>query len=331
MIDSTYILRPSNDCVKSNEEYITECLGLPSGHAEITTIISYLLFKYKYISLYLAFILVILVGFQRLYTQKHNFIQVSVGTVFGLFYGYLYFKTGLSITTMALILFFICMLVLILLFIIDYKVYNANIPSWVDPSLFNKIKDKQNANLLIKLLSVTAPAYKQDLCLFIDWNFLENKLNDIVNQIKTTNITYDAVVGIKTGGAIISDYISNKLGLPNYKIKVSTVENKCNKTDIRSIKSYYEIYYLKNNKEYVICEEIHEKLSGKKIILIDESVASGGTIIRSIDYLLDEKKVSDIYACCIFANKDINYRNIKLHLQKYRNESCLVWPWGYDN
>ena len=49
---------------------------------------------------------------------------------------------------------------------------------------------------------------------------LENYLDIIVERIRNSGKHYDAVVGIKTGGAIISDYVSLKLGLPNYKIKL---------------------------------------------------------------------------------------------------------------
>jgi uracil phosphoribosyltransferase len=76
---------------------------------------------------------------------------------------------------------------------------------------------------------------------------------------------------------------------------------------------------------------IPENLSKKNIILIDESVASGGTIRKSIDYLFDEKGVSSIYATCIYTNKEMNYRNVQLHPQGQTNHICFIWPWGYDN
>lgn len=330
-IDNKYILRPSKECIELNEEIKTECLGLPSGHVEIITILSYLLFKYKYFSLQLAIFFIILMSFQRLYSQKHSIIQVVIGFLFGAFYGYLYLKTGLTFKTLILQFFFIFIFLILILFIVDSKIYFTKIPSWVDPSLLDKIKEKQNANIFIKLYSIITPSYNQDRFLFIDWKTLENKLNNIVNEIKMTNIQYDGVVGIKTGGAIISDYISNKLNIPNYKIKISTHENKCNKTTMRSLKTYYDIFVAKKKKDYMVCDKIPNSLSNKNIILIDESVASGGTIKRSIDYLLDEKKVSNIHACCIYKNNDINYRNIHIHSQELTNNICLIWPWGYDN
>jgi hypoxanthine phosphoribosyltransferase len=330
-IDNTIFLRPSSICSKLTDEYITGCLGLPSGHAEIITIIAYILYKSKYISLYVSCFLVFLVGLQRFYTHKHSIIQIAIGILFGLFYGFLYFKTGLSLKSLALQLFFICISTVLILFIIDGKINQYEIPSWVDSTLHLSIKEKQNANIFIKLYSITAPAYEQSRFLFIDWELLEKKLDNIVTDIKSTNIHYDAVVGIKTGGAIISGYISNKLGIPNYNIKVSTSENKCNKTTARSMQTYYDMYYKKEKKEYVMCEKISDDLSNKKIILIDESVASGGTMQKSIDYLLDEKNISKLYACCIYKNKHLEYRDIEIHSQNQTNNICLIWPWGYDN
>jgi hypoxanthine phosphoribosyltransferase len=176
---------------------------------------------------------------------------------------------------------------------------------------------------------VISPAYQQEDCIFIDWALLEKNLDVIVNEINSSNVRYDGVIGIKTGGALISDYISNKLGLPNYKMKVSTTENNCDKTAFRSMKTHYDLYFRKRKKEYMVCEKIQADISNKKMILIDESVFSGGTLKCSIDYLLDEKNVSDIYACCIYAGTDVDYRNV--HLRTIKHNICLVWPWGYDN
>ena len=333
-IPKEYILRPSEHCANITNEYKNKigCLGMPSGHAEIITIISYILYKYKYVSLIFLIVSILVICIQRIVTKRHTIIQVIIGSIIGVLYGELYFETKLSVYSIFITILFITLISTFLLFIIDSRIKNTKIPDWVDKKMYKKIKEKQNANIIIKLYSIITPSYEQERFLFIDWGLVEKNLDNIVNQIKGTNIRYDGVVGIKTGGAIISDYISNKLNIPNYKIKVSTVENNCNKKTIDSLKTHIDMYMLNKDKEFMICETINDNLSNKNIILIDETVVSGGTIKKSIDYLIDDKKVNEIFACCIYNTNNVNdYRNIKIHSQLKPGFMCLIWPWGYDN
>ena len=333
-IPKEYILRPSEHCANITNEYENKviCLGMPSGHAEIITIISYILYKYKYVSLIFLIVSILVVCIQRIVTKRHTIIQVIIGSIIGVLYGELYFKTKLSAYSIFITILFIILISTCLLFLIDSRIKNTKIPDWVDKKMYKRIKEKQNINIITKLGSIIIPSYDQEHSLFINWDLLEKHLDNIVNKIKGTNIRYDGVVGIKTGGAIISDYISNKLNIPNYKIKVSTVDNNCNKTDFKSIKTSTEMYKLNIHKEFMMCETINENLSNKNIILIDETVASGGTIKKSIDYLIDDKKVNEIFACCIYNTYNFNdHRNIKIHSQQKPGFMCFILPWGYDN
>ena len=329
-IPISYLIRPS-DCCITQDEYIVGCFGMPSGHAEIISIITYILYKYKYISWVVMILCILIVCFQRIIFKKHTIIQVIVGTMLGLIYGTLYFKTKLSFLSLYTTIFLIFIFTFLTFFIIDYKIKNTEIPSWVDKNMHNKIKEKQNANSLIKLYSIITPSYEQNQNPFVNWNLIEKYLDNIILEIKKSNIEYHGVVGIKSGGAIISDYISKKLNLPNYKIKVSTVDNKCNKRSINTFYTFIDLYIRKINKKYMLCEGINENISNQNLILIDESVSSGGTIKKSIDYLLDEKNVSKIFACSIYTNDKLEYRNTLLHSQKITNHIPLIWNWGYDN
>lgn len=80
-----------------------------------------------------------------------------------------------------------------------------------------------------------------------------------------------------------------------------------------------------------MCEKIHDNLTNKNIILIDESVKSGNTINAAIEYLLS-KNVNMIYLTTI-----INDQNNQKIINNYKINSIiyssinLIWPWGYDN
>ena len=97
------------------------------------------------------------------------------------------------------------------------------------------------------------------------------------------------MIGIKTGGAIISDYISNALQIPNYKIKLTREKYKCNKKSSHVFDDIIHRSILNNHSNYTICEGIEDNLEGKNVILIDEMVYSGTTMIESIQYLKEKK------------------------------------------
>ena len=95
-------------------------LGMPSGHAESSTIMFLLLYFYGYISLPVSIILIFLVSLQRVLAQRHSIAQVTVGTILGLIYSYIYKSYNLSIFSFLIVL----SITFLLTALIYYKVYN---------------------------------------------------------------------------------------------------------------------------------------------------------------------------------------------------------------
>jgi hypoxanthine phosphoribosyltransferase len=189
------------------------------------------------------------------------------------------------------------------------------------------IKKKSVSNYLkISEIIYNSLAFTQNI-LYINWNDLELLLNKIIDKIKLVNIKFDYVIGIKTGGAIISDYISNKLNLKNYKIKISN--KKYNKKTKNTMVDCIDKYIMKRKNKYMISEKINDDLSGKNVILIDELVASGDTIYNAYNYLKNEKKVSNIYITSIVLND--KFYKYDLHIEYLFTSQIHVYPWGYDN
>jgi membrane-associated phospholipid phosphatase len=87
--ESSIVQRPSKKC-KNQLVLHEKCLGLPSGSAEIATIIAVLLYYYQILSLPVAICLIAAVSMQRILTKKHTLLQVIVGILFGLFYSSIY-------------------------------------------------------------------------------------------------------------------------------------------------------------------------------------------------------------------------------------------------
>jgi len=300
---------------------------MPSGHAETSTLFFILLYFYKLIPLSIALLLITIFSIQRVVTNKHTTFQVIIGIILGTVYASIYKFFDLSITGFIIILIIGLILTLLTIYKIDKQVYGP-IPDWVNKSMLKDIKKKQDSPLYIKIGSLYSNAYIQSVT-FIDWNNLELYLDEIVDRIKKTGVYYDAVVGIKTGGAIISDYISLKLGIPNYKIKLSRVEYNCNKQSGDTIDDIVKKSLFHKQGEFFICQGIDTNLEGKNVILIDELVSTGITMKECYNYLKDEKHVNIIYPTCIGFYK-YTYKS-DLQINNILGQTVLVWPWGYDN
>lgn len=321
------VRRPLNMCDKEINCTRLYCTGMPSGHAEGSSVLSFLLYFYKFIPLWLCLTILVITCLQRIIANKHTLNQVIVGSLLGFIYASIYKYFNLSIYVFLLIFTIGFILTLLSVYKIDKEVYGP-IPTWVDKDMMSSIKKKQDSPLYIKVGSLYANAIIQNRT-FISWSQLEDYLDVIVERIRNSGKHYDAVVGIKTGGAIISDYISLKLGLPNYKIKLSREEYKCDKQSSNTIGDMIKknLYYKQG--EFTICEGINDNLEGKNIILIDEIVSTGKTMEESYNYLKEQKHVNDIYPTCVSFYKP-QYKG-SLNINYVLNGTILVWPWGYDN
>jgi hypoxanthine phosphoribosyltransferase len=254
----------------------------------------------------------------------HTIDQVVIGATLGYIYALLYKKFSYGL----IIVFIIGLLLAVLsIYKIDRQI-NGPIPSWVDESMYESIKKKQSSPFYIKVGAIYANAVVKKRT-FITWNELENYLDTMIEKIKKSQIKYDAVVGIKTGGAIISDYISLKLGLPNYKIKLTREEYNCNKQYSDTIDNIIKKNVTNVRSEYTICEGIDDNLEGKNIILVDELVSTGKTMEESYIYLKEQKYVNFVYPTCIGFYKS-KYKG-SIRINNILNQTVLIWPWGYDN
>jgi hypoxanthine phosphoribosyltransferase len=325
--DYNDIRRPLAICDKEINCTKLYCTGMPSGHAEGSSVLSFLLYFYKIIPLWVCLTIICITSAQRVITYKHTIFQILVGFILGFIYAIVYKKLNLSIYGFLIVFSIGLILTLLNIYKIDQQVYGP-IPSWVDKSMMSSIKKKQDSPLFIKFGSLYTNAVIQNRT-FINWTQLENYLDIIVNRIKKSGQHYDAIVGIKTGGAIISDYISLKLGIPNYKVKLSREEYNCDKKANNTIDDMIKKNFYYKQGEFTICEGINDNLEGKNIILIYEIVATGKTMEETYNYLKNVKQVNEIYTTSVAFYK-LKY-NGSLDINYVLNGAVLIWPWGYDN
>lgn len=323
------IRRPLRMCDKEANCTELYCTGMPSGHAETSSVFAFLLYFYKMIPLWLAIIFILLISVQRVLANKHTVLQIIVGSILGFLYATIYRRLNLSMYGFLTVFTIGFILTILSIYKIDQKVYGP-IPSWVDKSMVESIKKKQDSPFYIKVGSIYINAVIQKRT-FISWSQLEQYLDIIVDRIRNSGVNYDAVIGIKTGGAIIYDYISLKLGLPNYKVKLSRKEYNCNKQPKDAIDNMIKNNLFHTKAEYMICEGVNDNdsLQGKNVILIDELVSTGKTMEETYKYLKDVKHVNQIYPTTISLFK-LKYKG-QLHIDHVLDGTILIWPWGYDN
>ena len=108
------VKRPLERC-NHEENKFKNCIGMPSGHAEISTIVSLLLYNYNYINQYLCIFIIVVVSLQRVVSNMHTFPQIITGIIMGTLYSLIYIHFNLSIISFLIVLSIGFILMLILL------------------------------------------------------------------------------------------------------------------------------------------------------------------------------------------------------------------------
>ena len=144
----------------------------------------------------------------------------------------------------------------------------------------------------------------------ITWKEIEKYSLDLAAQIKQDFKT-DAIIGIGTGGFIPTTFLSKIL-------KVKTV-------GAFSAHSYCD----KKQCTLEVESEPKMDLKGKKVLLVDDLIDSGITMIEIKKRLLTKYKAREVRLAVYFVNKN--------HCKDYpdywikENEGWIVFPWENIN
>jgi adenine/guanine phosphoribosyltransferase-like PRPP-binding protein len=314
------IYRP-NAKLKNKNEF--NSLGMPSGHAETIVILCLLLYLNNYISLPIAFIIIFIICIQRIIAYMHTLEQVIYGCIMGFIFGFIYFKLQSFWCCLLFILFYVNVLMCLIINKIDNEI-NKPIPKWVDESLYPIIKEKKNVEYKYKVYSLVLGIYLKFFkkrTIFCSWKLLENDMDILIKKLKYTNI--DVIIGIKSGGAIITKYIAEKLNIPYSYIKISRDTYNCKKTPYDSIIS--DIEKKINNFKHITCEDINIDVKNKTVLILDEQIASGNTAVFVKQYLLKKKLAKEVIIGTICSSERLK------NVIKVSSRYYAIWPWGYDN
>lgn len=297
-------------------------LGMPSGHVETTTIICLTLVYYYNLPLKMALLVIFTMALQRIATKKHSVEQTVAGFLLGCLYGLIYIKTNYSLASVGIML----LINVIYIALLEAKITEKmkKIPDWVDPVLLPIIKKKQNISYVDKLLEIYTKISIEKMSgrniLYYEWSFLEEGMDMFISKFDWNTI--DVIVGIKTGGAIISNYISKKVDKLCYYVKPQHKKYKCNKTDANFISKVITRGVYTNVSDYELCEILEENVEGKRILLIDDLICSGKTIKYTKNYLYKNKNALEVFP--LIYEKNTSYPYIS-------KDMPLLMPWGYES
>ena len=103
------LVRPSSECANEllspGGSISSPCRGMPSGHTEAAAIFAWVLYQSGHLRWFSALAIILIMGTHRILFARHNAIQVAVGALLGIFYGTLYYKTGLSLMSLGALCF----------------------------------------------------------------------------------------------------------------------------------------------------------------------------------------------------------------------------------
>ncbi len=86
------VKRPLLKCRNPENSSNLKCIGMPSAHTETASVVSFLLYFYKIIPLWVCLLIISIVSMQRVITHMHTLIQVMVGAILGYIYAFIYKK-----------------------------------------------------------------------------------------------------------------------------------------------------------------------------------------------------------------------------------------------
>jgi membrane-associated phospholipid phosphatase len=95
--DYNDIRRPLKMCDSKMNSSRFYCTGMPSGHAEGSSVLAFLLYFYNFIPLWASLLFIITVSSQRVFSNKHTVLQVIIGSLLGFIYASIYKEFNLSL------------------------------------------------------------------------------------------------------------------------------------------------------------------------------------------------------------------------------------------
>lgn len=197
-------------------------------------------------------------------------------------------------------------------------------PDWFDPALVGLLEKKRDRSGMRSLERVLDWTMRQPLKVVVPreiinthkhtWEDIEHMIREGCEMMRL-GYQPDVVVGVKSGGAFIANYVAQQLGIEEVGyMKASHYSNKS-----RSV----ALTLTQMGQEAVIKEPCTIDVSGRNVLLVDDQVATGASLRAAVAHI-KEKGAADVKTYCLFAKDPA--------LVDYFTSRGLgvYFPWGKD-
>ena len=294
-------------------------------------------------------------------------ILYSIYVIYKYFSSKLYVKDNIA-TFAAWFITSVCLLhnyflILYLLYITVVHVYvfinhkrNAELPLWFNNALHEYEFKKRHRETIYNLISMEGIVThvfsyglfsvlymlesKKKYKFYTSWAEMETLINEMVKSIPNFN-TYDGIIGVDYGGALIAEYIKSK---HSHRIKnIGYIRPHKQRSNIKPLfwlqlmHTYLDVFYhmsIKTPYVQAVTEPYYTYIKwskdftgdSKKYLIVDDGLLSGSTAKACIDYC-------ESY----FSNKNIDFDMYVLHgfdriyknkLYVYQAYQLAYFPWG---
>jgi hypoxanthine phosphoribosyltransferase len=192
-------------------------------------------------------------------------------------------------------------------------------PLWLDDSLVELLSSKTSKKKCYKTGVINSMYYyfhPRGEKGSYTWKNLEETLNhyELPDGYKP-----EAIVGIKSGGAFIANYLGHRLGVSDVSyIGITNYNNKSLYERLETV--LYRDY--KNDKKCKITEIPQISPRNKVILLVDDQSATGASVKLAREYLI-AAGAKDVKVFCLYVqSSEIDFA--------YKRGFRLIWPWGID-
>lgn len=200
----------------------------------------------------------------------------------------------------------------------------VEIPEWFDPALAALLQRKKNRkraglhlfDLLIfhgleRLVKPKDWSYTRPVA----WKELEGWMQQDCERIQATGFVPDLIVGIKSGGAFIANFMAKCLGVRDVRyLQVKYYSPLLGSTVLS--------FLTRSLRKAQLQVDAPIPVEGKRILLVDDQIYTGHTINTARDWLLKQGAAAIHTYCLISARETADYC--------YRTGRLNYVPWGDD-
>ena len=282
-------------------------------------------------------------GTRECFSMLHNFEHI------GLWLYFYYFTDKINTQkTLNKLVFILAFLTTSILFLptLSFLIINRHIkknsvkrlPIWFDHRLYEIFNTKVQKNVnSIKLYNYTLKPFSTYVNLEVmNWKRIELECDKLVRKINNSDFEPDLVIGVASGGAFITKYITDNLKTtPDIMYVRSkgwsglTLGQTIQKIKLIKDGDTFKNINSKSNKEIRMLVSPPEK-DYTQILILDDTIASGKTMKLVEKWTRNKYKNSEIkLAALILPNQfcEVNY-NVDFYTSEGRVP--IIWEWGVE-